>query len=393
MNAEKTGWIRRFDFALLSGWIVLSFLLVLIAFLWFGKDFRGYYAAAKVLMAGRNPYDYNLVAQVLLEVTGRMGNNPYYYPPWFLWIFTPLAVLPFQAARAVWLVFNLAIWNLGLWQLGRVVGWPRKGWRLYALFIVVTCLFAWMTWKYEQAGILVFLMLVALIVSIQKQQVVSSGIWMALLLIKPNITLIVVAGISLWLLRKAQWRPILVMLATLLTLLFLSTWITPDWFQPFFEKGFGQGLGAVLDGPDKVVALRINTTLPDWLSSIGLERRYHIPIYGISILIGILVFFWSIYKSQSFLELVSILLLISFSLTPYALQYDYPPLAIVLFWAFSRCVLSPKALRAALLLTGFMCSVIFWEQNIASGFWMVVGLIAMAILAMYQKTIQNAAIS
>ncbi len=385
MNIEKTQWTKRFDFSMLSAWLITGLALAVIALVQYGKDFRGYYAATRVLMAGGNPYDYDLVAQVLLQVTGEMGNNPYYYPPWFLWIFTPVSGLPFQVARATWMLFNFVVWNLVLWQLRQMMGWPKTGWRSYALFITATCSFAWITWKYEQVGILIFGMTIGLIRCIQQKRVTASGILMALLLIKPNITLLVIAGVSLWLLRRGQGQTILVMILTLVVLLFVSTWITPGWFQPFSKEGFGQGLTAVLDGPDNVVALRINTTLLSWLGAMGLDRRYHTPIYGISLLLGILVFFWAVYRSQSFVQLISILLLVSFALTPYALQYDYAPLVIVLFWALSLCASSPKALSVALLLTGFIFSVIFWQQNIAWGFWIVLGLVALASWGMYQK--------
>src|SRR5512134_970651 len=133
MNINKTQWTKRFDFSMLSAWLVLSLILAFTAFVWFGVDFRGYYAAVRVLMAGGNPYDYRLVAQVLLDVTGEMGNNPYYYPPWFAWLFIPLTYLPFQIARIIWMAVNVLIWNIGLWQLGKIIGWPPKGWKLYAL--------------------------------------------------------------------------------------------------------------------------------------------------------------------------------------------------------------------------------------------------------------------
>lgn len=393
MNAERTKWTKRFDFSMLSAWLLTGLTLAAIALVRYGKDFRGYYAATQVLLAGGNPYDYDLVAQVLLQITGEMGNNPYYYPPWFLWIFTPVSGLPFQVARVTWMFFNFVVWNLGLWELRQMIGWPRPGWRSYALFIITTCAFAWITWKYEQAGILIFGLTILLMRSIQQQRVIGSGVLMALLLIKPNITLLVVAGVSLWLLRRGQWRTVLVMVITLVVLLFVSTWITPDWFQPFSNDGFGRGLTVVLDGPDEVVALRINTTLLSWLEAIGLERRYQMLIYGISLLLGILAFFWAVNHSQSFVQLISNLLLISFALTPYALQYDYAPLAIVLFWAMSLCAASPKALRVSLLLTGFVFSVIFWQQNIAWGFWIVLGLVAMTIWGMYQKSLHNPVIN
>ncbi len=385
MNTETNQWVKRFDFFMLSAWLLMGLALAVVAVVRFGSDFRGYYAAARVLLDGGNPYDYNLVAQVLMEVTGRMGNNPYYYPPWFTWLFAPIASLPFQTARVIWAAFNFILWTVGLWRLGEIVRWPEKGWRLYTLFTLVTSSFAWVTLKYEQAGILIFVLFVVLIASIQAQKWIWSGIWMALLLIKPNVTLIVLAGLSLWLLRRGHWRPLLVMFFTLVVLVLISTWITPDWYQPIWEEGFGQGLSVMLDGPDKVVAVRLNTTLPDWLTIVGVGRQFHMLIYGICIVAGVLVFFGTVYGSQSLLELISVLLLISFALTPYALQYDYPPLVIVTFWALSLSRTSPLGLGVAFLLAGLIFSVIFWQENIAWGFWMVVGLIVMAIWGLYQK--------
>jgi hypothetical protein len=219
----------------------------------------------------------------------------------------------------------------------------------------------------------------------------GSGIWLALLLVKPNITLIAVAGISLWLLRNGQWRAVLLMMLTLVILLSISTAITPDWFQPFAEEGFGQGLKVALDGPNQVVAVRINTTFLDWLRVLGLESRFHGVIYGIAIGIGVFVFLWSVYQSRSLLELISILLLLSYVITPYSLQYDFPPLVIVLFWALSRCALSPKALAIGLLLSGFVFSVIFWQKNISWAYWMVVGLVALVGWAVMQTRNYSAA--
>lgn len=385
MRLEKTEWTKRFDFAALSAWLVLSLTLAMIAFTWFGVDFRGYYAAVRVLLAGGNPYDYRLVAPVLMEVTGEMGNNPYYYPPWFAWLFIPLAYLPFPFARAIWMVFNLIIWLLGLWQFGKIIDWPELGWRRYMLFTLTTLSFAWITWRYEQAGVLVFVILVTFILSMRDQKWNEAGIWLALLLIKPNITVIVVAGIGLWLLRKRLWRTLLVMVITLVLLLFVSTLITPDWFQPFFEDGFGQGLTVALDGPDQVVAVRINTTFLDWLRALGVEPPWNMLFYGIAICIGIFVFFWSVYRSESLIELVSVLLLISYTITPYALQYDYPPLAIVLFWSLSLCISSIKRRRIGLFLAGFVCSVLLWQKNISWAYWMVIGLIALMSWGWPQK--------
>lgn len=378
MNA-KTSWTQRLDFSMLSLWLVLGVILAIISFLWFGVDFRGYYAAARVLLAGGNPYDYDLVARELLAVTGEMGNNPYYYPPWYAWLFVPLTYLPFQSARAVWMIFNFCLWNVGVWQLGNIIGWPARGWRRYGLFALSTFSFAWITWRYEQAGILVLGLLIALILSMKKGDEIGTGLWLALLLIKPNITLFVVAGLSFWLLRKGQWRSLLVMVLALLVLFAVSTWITPDWYQPFFEEGFGRGLTEALDGPDRVVALRINTTFLDWLRVLGVSSGPARLLYGLALCAGLFLFFRVVYRSEDMLELLSTLLLISYTLTPYALQYDYPPLVIVLLWALSRCASSPRNMVVGWGLAAFIFSVIFWQQNISWAYWMVVGLVALFV--------------
>ena len=355
----------------------------------YGQDFRGYYAAARVLRESGNPYDYHQVAQVLLELTGKMGNNPYYYPPWFAWFFVPLTFLPFQIARVIWMAFNVIIWNIGLWQLGKMIDWPQAGWRRYALFTLSTFSFAWITWRYEQAGILVFVILIALILSMRNRRWTEAGICLALLLVKPNVTLVVVAGVSLWLLRQGQRRSVLVMFLTLIGLLLISTLLTPDWYKPLWEEGFGQGLTVALDGPDRVVAQRINTTFLDWLRVLGIGTQLGVPLYGIVICIGAVVFFWAIFRSQSLLELISILLLVSYALTPYALQYDFPPLLIAFFWSLSLCVSSHKSFAVGLVLAGFILSVIFWQQNISWAYWIVIGLIALTVWGLRQQSLHD----
>lgn len=389
MNLKTEKWTKRIDFFFLSAWLMTSFGTALISFLWFGVDFRGYYAAAQVLMAGGNPYDYRQVAAVLLKVTGEMGNNPYYYPPWFTWLFIPLAKLPFQVARAIWMLFNLIVWNVSMFQLSKAINWPTMGWKRYSIFILSTLTFAWATLRYEQAGILVLGLFVALIFSLENQKWGQSGVWLALLLVKPNITLVVVAGVSLWLLRRGQWRPILVMMAATLGLLAISTLITPNWFKPFFEPGFGHGLTMMLDGTEIMGDTRINTTMLDWLAYLGIQSSLRVILYGIFIPVAILIFFLVILRSHSLLEVIGLSILISCAITPYALQYDYPPLAITFLWALSLPKPTPTATRISALLAGFIFYASMWNPSIASRYWMIIGLTALVIISLYFRNHSN----
>lgn len=389
MNFRTAKWTKRIDFFFLSAWLITSFGAALISLLWFGVDFRGYYVAAQVLLAGGNPYDYRQVATVLLKVTGEMGNNPYYYPPWFAWLFIPLAKLPFQIARTIWMLFNLMVWNVSVFQLSKLIHWPADGWKRYAIFIVSTLTFAWITLRYEQAGILVLGLFVALIFSLENKKWSQSGIWLALLLVKLNITLIVVAGISLWLLRKDQWRPILVMIVTTLALLAISTLVTPNWFKPLFESGFGSGLTVTLDGPEKLGDVRITTTMLDWLAYLGVQSRLRAILYGIFIPVAILIYFLVILRSHSLLEIIGLFILISCAITPYALQYDYPPLVITLLWVLSLPKPTPTATRISALLAGFIFYASMWDPSIASRYWMIIGLSALVTISLYFRNHSN----
>ncbi len=53
---------KLIDFGTLCAWLITSVTMAVIAYSQFGQDFRGYYAAARVLLEGGNPYDYTKVA-------------------------------------------------------------------------------------------------------------------------------------------------------------------------------------------------------------------------------------------------------------------------------------------------------------------------------------------
>jgi len=383
-NLNKTEQLA--NFATLCAWLIASVMMAVIAYAQFGQDFRGYYAAARVLLEGGNPYDYSKVAPILMEVTGRVGNNPFYYPLWFGWFITPLAWMPFQIARAIWMIFNLSVWTIGLIRLQYLINWPRKGWRTWSMNLLATFLFAWTTWKFEQTGILLFVITVEILIAYRKKQLGRMGVYLAAALIKPNIMLLPVAILSLWLIRNKIFHPVIIMSALLTGLVILTTVLTPDWYQPILQPNFGQGLTEVLDGPNKTTGVRLNTTIMDWLKMFQIPEGIRNALYGFVIAISLIVIIRSIWKSDSFLKIMVISILVNFAITPYALQYDFPPLAICLFWAWARSsqVVSNKI---PIIITTFITSVLVWEHPISDGYWIVIGLCLLVIWSM--KTDKN----
>ncbi|NTW09418.1 MAG: DUF2029 domain-containing protein, partial [Anaerolineaceae bacterium] len=275
------------DFATLVAWLVTSISMAVIAYAWFGQDFRGYYAAARVLMEGGNPYDYFQVVPVLEEVTGRIGNNPFYYPLWFGWFIAPLTLISFQVARAIWMAVNLIIWIVGLLRLRSLLDFPRLGWRTWSLNLLATLLFAWMTWKFEQTGILLFAFSVEILIAFKDRQWDRMGIFLAAALIKPNIMLIPVGIMALWLIRRKIFRPVFIMSVLVLGLIVVTTILTPDWYQPILRPNFSQGLTEVLDGPGRTTGVRLNTTLMDWLKMLQVPDGMRVVLYAVAVAVGV----------------------------------------------------------------------------------------------------------
>lgn len=373
---------NRYNFTALCLWLITSLTMAAFAFLEYGQDFRGYYAAARVLLERGNPYQYAEVARVLAEVTGRAGNNPFYYPLWFGWFITPFSLLPFQAARAVWMLFNLALWIVGLIRLRMLLDFPQTGWRSWLWNLLATFIFAWTTWKFEQTGILLFVIIVEILLSYQDQQWDRLGIFAALALIKPNVMLLPIVALVIWLMRNRIWRPVIVTGFVLVLLLIVTTLLTPDWYQPFFRPNFGQGLTKVLDGPNQVTGTRLNTTLLDWLKWFSVPPVIRNWIYGIAAFAGLWILALRVWKSSSILNVMTTALLVSFAITPYALQYDFPPLAIVMYAALAASRPTRSKWIPALLVA-LIAGVLIWERPISDGYWIVIGLCLLSAWASY----------
>ena len=113
VRLDRAQWRRLLDFAAGVAFVVFLVYIGIEAYLAYGVDFRGYYAAARVVLNGGDPYDYGQVSQILLDVTGEMGNNPYYYPPWFCLLVVPLALLPFELSSMIWIALTLGVYWLG----------------------------------------------------------------------------------------------------------------------------------------------------------------------------------------------------------------------------------------------------------------------------------------
>lgn len=377
-------WPQRTAFAALVAWLTAVVFMTATAWRFYGEDFRGYYAAARVVLAGGDPYDYRQVAPVLQAVTGRVGNNPYYYPPWFVAGVLPLAWLPFQAARAVWLALSAGAWVAGLIVAARALEWPASqalrglwAWGAHwALFGLATFVFAWITWRFEQLGVWLFAFLAAAVWALRAGRDRWAGAWLALLLTKPTASAVFVAALLLWAARRGRREVWIGFGLALAGLLAVGSLAAPGWLTALGAPGFGRGLTEVLDGPDVVTSLRLNTTLLDWLKMLGWEGPAALAVYALAGAAALGAAGWAAWRAGSAGGAAAVAVVAHFWATPYALQYDFPPLTWALYWAVTGDN-APAGWRWRVgvgLLGLALASVPLWERPISDGFWIVIGL-------------------
>lgn len=375
-HLTREHWVRLLDFAALAALVLFLVYVAIETYVAQGVDFRGYYAAARVLMRGSDPYDYTLVSRVLLEVTGEMGNNPYYYPPWFVVTVIPLAWLPFQAARLVWILILVGAYWMGADLSLRVLRTDLHGWRRWLAISAGAYLLIWLSVRSEQLGSILLLMLALSLWAYQRRIDWLAGLALALTLTKPNVTWLTVPVVGLLFLqrrRRAAWWAV----GSLAVLAGVSTIIAPTWFQHLADPDFGAGLSYVLDGPDQVTSIRLSATLSDWLGRWGIAGGWVWAIWIVLALACGIVLAMAWRRRVEGAYLASLATAFGLLLTPYALQYDYPPLVLGLFWVFSavgRAEGCRRWLGYGLLTLAF--SVPVWERPIYDGYWMLLALVA-----------------
>jgi hypothetical protein len=180
---------------------------------WPPDDFVEYWAAAKLTLAGQNPYDESLLLP-LQRSAGRDTDEAVmmWNPPWALPAVLPLGMLPARAAQLVWLLAHLAATGFcadRLWLL--LGGDPRRRWLGWAAaFLFLPTLFA-----LNSGQISPFLLLGATLFLEWTRRAARDWRWeyaagaaTVLLAIKPHLAYLLWLGLAVDALARGRWRVI-----------------------------------------------------------------------------------------------------------------------------------------------------------------------------------------
>ena len=165
-----------------------------------GPDFAPYWTAAKLAAAGDpsaayDPAIHYARERELFGGASLGGSTPFLYPPPFLLVCLPFAMLPYLAALTAWLGLGLA----GYWRSVRAI-WPRKGLALPVLVypgLMINLLDG-------QNGLLSAALLAAATLQLDRRPIVA-GACFGCLAYKPHLGII----IPFVLLLSREWTAIL----------------------------------------------------------------------------------------------------------------------------------------------------------------------------------------
>lgn len=202
------------------GWIALSNGLIDPNGKPLGSDFSSFYAAGSLVLDGRASDVYDMAAHYARERQLFGAATPYYgwlYPPIFLLIATPLALMPYPLALAVWQCSSFVLY---LFAIGVILRIARRDnatiakvwWPAAAAFPA-----AFINLGHGQNGFLTAGLLGAALAILPRRPVVS-GVLFGLCAYKPQFILL----IPIALLAGGHWRTIVAAGVTVIALVLVS---------------------------------------------------------------------------------------------------------------------------------------------------------------------------
>jgi hypothetical protein len=182
-------------------------------------DFNSFWGAGRALLEGRNPYDYEVIQDILYP----RGTANFNYPLFIAVVVVPLAMLDLETAKNIWLTVSEVLLILSV----SLISERRPTNRRFVLSTLACAAFVPTVIAFfdQQTSMLALFLVTLVYYGLRKDRRVLAGISLALALFKPQ-TVALVALVSLFRLRR---QGLFAFATTLVILLAIAFALMPDW--------------------------------------------------------------------------------------------------------------------------------------------------------------------
>lgn len=208
---------------------------------YFGTDLYPLWLTSRATLANHaDPYTAEMTARIQRELFGRAMDpkNPddppqnyraFSYPVYADYLLLPFAKVPFEKLRlaAVAVLAMIAVLSVLLWldALGLHFSAEQK---LAATALVLTSYYSLEALYAEQIGILVACFLAAAAWCAMREKLSWAGAWLALATIKPQVSLLLIAGTLIW--AVSQWSRRRALMIAFFAVV-LGLWLAGEWLH------------------------------------------------------------------------------------------------------------------------------------------------------------------
>lgn len=211
--------VRRYLVSAIVAIVCLVLLFLVNSFFEPHFDFNSFWGAARALLEGRNPYDY----QVIKDILHPRATANFNYPLYIALLILPLGLFDLETAKNIWLTVSEVLLVVSVYLIsGRRTGFKDLVLSTLACAACVPTLIA--LWD-QQTSLFALFLLSLVFYGLKRDQHILAGVALALASIKPQ-TAALVLLVTLFRLRREGLVAFGVTLACLLGVAFS---LMPDW--------------------------------------------------------------------------------------------------------------------------------------------------------------------
>lgn len=306
------------------------------------RDFLPFWLAGRMLAQAENPYDPAQWASQYLQYQTSIELNPaFLYPLPLAILLVPLGLLPFHGAYILWVAM---IQLMILFSLVILISLEdnKHAKLLFIPLFAGIALFrqTLLTLTQGQVSGLFLFGLTWIAFLWQKGKWFWGGFLLGLLALKPNLGVLIIGLLAIWLLRQKNWAAILGIFVSGILILIAGLSANSEWISQYWHIGSAK-LAGTFGGSPTVWGLGalISHSQPTGTLLFG----------GLAVMFILLGFFWTVLRFPAGLRPVSVLALAvttTMLITPYTWTYDQ--LLLILPITTVTLVMFQKGVRFAL---------------------------------------------